>query len=193
MSRRNCFGDFDAQFLQFGEKITAKKSFSSAGTLRKQLFRLGAAGRSTSLYLQICQKGLGFFCCERRTWLCQKSAWNLEGFPEDHLSTGGVQAGSESVPHAQECPRKRSHPLVLVSLTHLDDARPQRVLEVLVLALHCAVGLLMVGWREDVLDAKGPHDVLVEVGHKGVAVVRHGHAGDPVPGRPLQESLATLL
>ena len=28
MSRRNCFGDFDAQFLQFGEKTSEKKSFS---------------------------------------------------------------------------------------------------------------------------------------------------------------------
>ena len=28
MSRRNCFGGFDAQFLRFGEKISEKKSFS---------------------------------------------------------------------------------------------------------------------------------------------------------------------
>ena len=27
-SRRNCFGGFDTQFLQFGEKISEKKSFS---------------------------------------------------------------------------------------------------------------------------------------------------------------------
>ena len=61
------------------------------------------------------------------------------------------------------------------------------------LALYCAVGLLVVGWGEDDFDVEGSHDVLVEVGHEGVAVVRHGRAGDPVPGRPFQESLATLL
>ena len=40
MSRRNCFGDFDAQFLQFGEKISEKKSFS---TLRAIPFSMWAA------------------------------------------------------------------------------------------------------------------------------------------------------
>ena len=97
------------------------------------------------------------------------------------------------MPDAHECPRQGPHPLVFLSLAHVDDAGPQRVLEILVLALHCAVGLLMVGWGENHFDVECPHDVLVEVGHKCVAVVGHGHAGDPVPGCPLQEGLAAFF
>ena len=61
------------------------------------------------------------------------------------------------------------------------------------MTLHCAVGLLVVGWRKDDLDVERLHDVLVKVGHKCVAVVGHGHAGDAIPGDPLQEALATFL
>ena len=45
-SRRNCFGGFDAQFLQFGEKISEKKSFS---TISSHVSQSDKNRRKTSL------------------------------------------------------------------------------------------------------------------------------------------------
>ena len=74
--------------------------------------------------VQLRQEGLGLFCCERRTWLGQDGTRNLEGLSEDQLGTGCVQAGSEGVPHAKECPRERAHPPILVCHAHVNDASP---------------------------------------------------------------------
>ena len=55
-----------------------------------------------------------------------------------------------------------------------------------------AIGGRMVGGSEPDGDVERRHDILPEVGNKGIAIVAEDQTGKAKPGRPLHESLAAL-
>ena len=59
-------------------------------------------------------------------------------------------------------------------------------------ALYDAIGGCVVGGGKGDGDVEGGHDILPEVGNKGIAIVAEDQTGKAKPGRPLHESLAAL-
>ena len=59
-------------------------------------------------------------------------------------------------------------------------------------AFYSAVGSSMVGGSEPDWNVEGGHDILPEVGNKGIAIVTEDKAWKAEPGRPVHEAFAAL-